>query len=281
MRIHAICIALNEEPFITALLRSLYDFCSGISVITQFDRDYYGNHVSPDLTIDRVLSYPDPKGKIHLVCRRYNDETASRNHEMQAILANPTKGIISHGVALEDILKFHESPDYFLIVDADEIYDINTLGNIIDYLSSKRPKGMRISAHQYKFTWNQRIPMDVIHHQHFGFVKAGILFEQRRVITWNEQRIKRMCEVLSLPDFSKRVFGFIDCPMDIGMFHHGSYLGGEAKLIAKFAKHSHQEVNTTEYINNIKNLSYTFVPTEDLPKNIQEGSWPKSFFSTR
>jgi len=42
LRIHAIIIALNEEDFIEETIKPIYKYCSGISVVTQYDRDYYG-----------------------------------------------------------------------------------------------------------------------------------------------------------------------------------------------------------------------------------------------
>ena len=35
LRLHAIIMALNEEIFIENQLRTLYSFCSGISILTQ------------------------------------------------------------------------------------------------------------------------------------------------------------------------------------------------------------------------------------------------------
>ena len=40
-------------------LRTLYPFCSGISVLTQYDRDWYGNTIEPDRTADLVLKFPE------------------------------------------------------------------------------------------------------------------------------------------------------------------------------------------------------------------------------
>src|SRR5438128_2024922 len=122
LKIHAICIALNEDDFIKEFLKSMYPFCSGISIISQYDRDYYGKHVVPDNTIKYALDFPDPEGKINIVVRRYNDETASRNHEMMSVLSDGSKGVQPHGASIEKVKKFFEPPDYFLIVDADEIY---------------------------------------------------------------------------------------------------------------------------------------------------------------
>ncbi len=84
---------------------------------------------------------------------------------------------------------------------------------------------MRVSAYEYGFTWNQRVPEDVYLHHVFGFVKAGILFEERRVITWNEHRIKKILSFLKLnKKLANNILGYIDCPKEIGMFHHAAYV---------------------------------------------------------
>ena len=280
MRIHAICIALNEEDFIVELIKSMYPFCSGISIVTQFDRDYYGKSVIPDNTVNYALNFPDPEGKIHVIARRYNDETASRNHEMMSILSDGSNGIRPHGVPLEQVKKFFEPPDYFLIVDADEIYDVTTLPAIVEFLSNKKPKAMRVSAYEYGFNWNLRVPPETwIHHQ-FGFVKAGLMFEERRVITWNEYRLKKLFSKLKLnPTLSNNVLGYVDCPREVGMFHHAAYVRRDKqKIIQKMSKHSHPENHNPEYLENILKQKYDFIPTEELPINIQEGNWPTEFW---
>jgi hypothetical protein len=271
MRIHAICIALNEEDFIVELLKSMYPFCSGISIITQYDRDYYGKTV-----------IPDPNGKIHVVTRRYNDETASRNHEMMSILGNASKGIKPHAAPLDKVRKFFEPPDYFLVVDADEIYDISTFPAIIEYLSNKKPKAMRVSAFEYGYNWNLRVPPSTwIHHQ-FGFVKAGVMFEERRVISWNEYRLKKLLNFIKLDQkIANNILGYIDCPKEVGMFHHGAYVRRDKqKIIEKMTKHSHPENHEQDYLNKILKQKYEFVPTINLPINIREGRWPKEFWAT-
>lgn len=281
MRIHAICIALNEEDFIVELLKSMYPFCSGISVITQYDRDYYGKKVIPDNTVQFALNFPDPEGKVHVITRRYNDETASRNHEMMSILADASKDLRPHGVAIENVKHFFEPPDYFLVVDADEMYDIETFPAIVQHLKEKKPKAMRVSAFEYGFNWNLRVPPDVwIHHQ-FGFVKAGVMFEERRVITWNEYRLKKLFSILKLDQkLSNKLLGYMDCPREVGMFHHGAYVRRDRmKIIEKMSKHSHPENHDPEYLEKILSQKYEFVATEQLPKNIREGKWPAEFWA--
>lgn len=280
LRIHAICIALNEEDFIIEFLKSMYAFCSGISIITQYDRDYYGRLVIPDETVKHALNFPDPESKINVVARRYNDETASRNHEMMSVLCDGSKGIRPHAVSMAQVKHFFEAPDYFLIVDADEIYDVETLPGIIDYLKIKKPKAMRVSAYEYGFNWNMRVPEEVWLHHQFGFVKAGVLFEERRVITWNEYRLKKLLRFFKLKEtLSNPILGYIDCPQEVGMFHHGAYVRrNHAKMIEKMTKHSHRENHDPGYLENVLKQKYMLIPTAQLPVNIRTGNWPYEFF---
>lgn len=279
MRIHAIIIALNEEDFIEETIKPIYKYCSGISVITQYDRDYYGNTVLPDSTAEKVLNYPDPEGKIHFVARRFNDETASRNHEMNAVMFNAAKGIQPHGVSIELIEKFHQSPDYFLVCDADEIFDINTFPAIVDFLKAKRPKGMRVSGYNYFLNWNRREPREKYVHKHFGFVKAGLFFEQRRVLNWNESRLNKLGSKFRFPSLGSRLYNFIDCPWDVGMMHHAGYVRrNKEALMQKMRQHSHLENHSPEYLEKIISREFDFISTRDLPVNIQNGKWPDNFF---
>ncbi len=279
LKIHAIIIALNEEDFITETIKPIYQLCSGISVITQYDRDYYGKSVQPDTTVQKVLDFPDPDGKIHLVVRRYNDETASRNHEMGAILYNASKGILSHGVPMQQVQAFHAAPDYFLICDADEIFDEASFPAIVEYLQKKKPNGMRISGYNYFFNWNRRQPREEYVHKHFGFVKAGIFFQQRRVLNWNESRLNHFFQKIGFNNIGSKLYNFIDCPWEVGMMHHAGYVRrNKEKLIEKMQKHSHMEAHPPEFLEQIMSQQFEFVHSNDLPINIQNGNWPTNFF---
>jgi len=279
LKVHVICLALNEEVFIQEFLKALYPFVQGISVITQYDRDYYGNKVSPDKTIEKVLNFPDDEGKIHLVIRRFNDEAAARNHEINAIKFNPSKKIITHGVNKNLINKFHTIPDYFLIADADEIYDSKTFPLILKYLEEKQPKGMRITGYNYCWTWNQRVPKTYEHFIQFGFIRPNIYFKSRRLVSFNESRIRKQLQRLKIPDFSSRLFGFIECPESIGVFHHGWFIGNEQRHRDKLERHSHkQELDLDKFIGNLNKVPTIKVSNNELPNNLVNGNWPKNFF---
>lgn len=277
MRIHAICLALNEEPLIGAQLRTLYPFCSGISVLTQYDRDWYGKPVKPDRTLEVVANFKDPEGKVHLVLRRFPDEAAARNHEMLAMATRPADIVESHGSDIADIRAFHSPPDYYLIVDADEIYDEATLPRILDFLRRHRPRGLRVVGYNYIGTWNRRVPMSVIPFVHFGFLRPGVLFRNRRWVSWNETRIQKAFRILRMPDFSGRIFGFLTCPPQVGVFHHGCWLGDRERLSEKKRKSSHQGDLASTLIEGLERIPVEFVPTAELPRNIREGVWPEGW----
>ena len=277
LKVHAVILALNEETFIQPLLDTIYQFCSGISVITQYDRDWYGQPVKPDKTANIVLNYPDSKGKIHFVVRRLPDEASARNMEMLSFYKTSYKGILSHGRSSSDIASFHKPPDYFWIMDADEFYDVKTIPSILEYLISKKPRGMRVTGYNYLRTWNRRVPREIVDFTHFGFVRPGVRFEQRRVVSWNESRLKKGMKLLSLPDWSARIYGFIQCPESIGVFHHGCWLGDDRMIRNKFDKSSHQESKLWK-ANSVDEIRSVFVPTNALPENIQKAQWPQHFF---
>jgi hypothetical protein len=277
MRIHAIILALNEEDFVKPLLETVYPFCNRISFVTQYDRDWYGNPTRPDQTANIILDYPDPKGKINLVVRRLPDEAAARNMEMLSFNERAYQHVMSHGNPKVAIREFHDSPDYFWIIDADEFYDVDTIPAMLAYLTRLKPRGMRVTGYNYLRTWNRRVPRSVVDFTHFGFIRPGVLFEQRRVVNWNESRISKALRLLHLPDISSRLFGFINCPESVAVFHHGCWLGDDSRIKGKFIKSSHQESIGWDPAS-VDKIRFEPIPTALLPLNIRTSTWPKDFF---
>ena len=277
MNIHAICLALNEEVFIKEQLKTLYPFCSGISILSQYDRDWYGKMVEPDSTIKKVVNHPDPEGKIHCVVRRWRDQAAALNMEMNALSSMPHEGVDSHGSPDKEIEKLHGTPDYFLIVDADEFYDPDTFSDIVAYLKKKKPRAMRVKGLLYKGSWNHRVLDEEATFCQFGFVRPGVCFESVRQITWNEHRLSKLLSTFRIPDFSSRVFGFLTCPEEVGVFHHGCWLGDRERLAKKHKKSAHRWADSDEYTDSILEMSTEYVCTSELPRNIREGNWPEGY----
>jgi hypothetical protein len=277
MRIHAIVLALNEEPFIENQLRTLYPFCSGISVLTQYDRDWYGKPVAPDETLQLVANFPDPEGKIQLVLRRWRDQAAALNCEMGALCCDPAQRVLTHGTPSNEIKRFHRTPDYFWIVDADEVYDPETIPNMLEFLNHRHPRGMRVHGFNYLKTWNRRVPMAAVRFCQFGFVRPGVTFTSIRTVTFNESRLQKLLKILRLPDFSAAAFGFVECPKTLAVFHHGSWLGDKGRLRAKAAKSAHTWINKDDYAESLKDYPFEFVTTSDLPISIRAAQWPVGY----
>jgi hypothetical protein len=275
MDIHAICPALNEEIFIRKQLETLYPLCSGISILSQYDRDWFGNSVKPDSTIQKVLNHPDPKGKIQLIVRRWRDQAAALNSEMNALSSAPHDSVDPHGSSLEEIRDLHKIPDYFLIVDADEFYDPESFGDIVSYLDAKRPRAMRVHGYNYKRSWNRRAVN--FEFCQFGFVKPGLAFEHARELTWNESRLSKLLRLLRLPDVSERLFGFRTCPKEVGVFHHGCWLGDAERVRRKYKRSPHVWAQDDQFIEDIQDVEIEYVPTMELPRNIRNGDWPDGY----
>ena len=143
---------------------------------------------------------------------------------------------------------------------------------------------MRVSAYEYGHTWNHRVPPNVYLHHQFGFVQAGLVFESRRVITFNEQRLRKLLQILRLPGgIASYLYGFLDCPRDVAMFHHAAYVRRTRQaLIDKARKHSHKfEYMDETWIDKVLQQEYEYVPTSTLPVNIRDGRWPEEFLADR
>jgi hypothetical protein len=74
-----------------------------------------------------------------------------------------------------------DGADYFWVIDGDEIYDQETIPNILDYLRMKKPNVLKVRGITYFKSWNYRVfPSDGFYQP--GFIKRGILFRNHRNI---------------------------------------------------------------------------------------------------
>ena len=113
------------------------------------------------------------------------------------------------GQAKKQMEHFYGRPDYFLVLDADEIVDVETFrkcDRLFGTLPSSRPTLDGIPVQVDMETSGFQV--SVVHHHHFGFIRPGVRFTSRRTVTWNEGRLKKLLGIARLPDFSARAFGF-------------------------------------------------------------------------
>src|SRR6185436_12739632 len=98
-----------------------YDHVGGITVITTHDRDWHGQPRDAGELVALVLSRQlDPEHKIELAIVNETNEARSRNRAMDLAAPRATSLRVRQQHAADGP---HETPDYFLIIDADEIYE--------------------------------------------------------------------------------------------------------------------------------------------------------------
>jgi hypothetical protein len=85
---------------------------------------------------------------------------------------------------------------------------------------------------------------------------------------------------LRIPDQASKFFGFINCPEQVGVFHHGCWLGDDERIKNKFGKSSHIESQQWEP-GSVDAFKSEYISTTKLPLNIQNALWPTNFFDER
>ena len=300
MKITVIIVALNESEFIKPCIKAIYPFVDRIKVQTNYDRSWAGEFVSPDKTVEKILEIPDQQGKISLHISRLPDEAIARNWLMRSdgyLLDHLHTSTTSNR---EQIEEFCEKSDYFWIIDGDEIYDPETIPNIIDYLDFKKPKILKIRGINYFKTWNYRIfPEDMFFQP--GFIKPGVLFSNNRNLVFPliyriiKKSLKNKHWSLKFP--SERVFSDVTNLSDkIGVFHHGCYVGDDGRMAKKVFFSGHYNEKMKDWYENVwknwrpeyKNLHPLYpelfqgvkhVPTEQLPRSIRDEHWPQGYLN--
>ena len=300
MKITAVIIALNEEPFIRACIKAIYDFVHRIIIITNFDTDYWNRKLEPDGTVDAILSYPDAGRKIHLiVCRQIMDEVLQRNwamHYDQGLHKMASLKFCPHAHTLSEIKANFAKTDYFWIIDADEIYDPATIPDMIGFVAHSNGRNVLVRGYNYFKKWNYRINDGNAQFWQLGFLKAGTRFYSRRTIY--APRVLGWLKYLNayLSQFLREKWSaLIKLPEETGCFYHGSYIGDDNRMIKKLSSTSHardQAPYAQKWMENVwkrwhpdmKNFyfpsmsnafeSVDYIPTSNLPSSIRESNWP-------
>ncbi len=290
-RVFAIYVTLADSPFIEASLESVYPFAARIFVLTGHDRTWDGSRVAPDSTLDRVIDFPDPDSKICVIKMWCPDEALARNWVMHAAQYPAQHEIRPQWVTQEEIDRWIEPPDYFWIVDGDEIYDPDTVPDILDYVYRSGANELLVWSYVYFKSWNYRVEEP----QPFtAFVKAGRYFETLRSLRY--PRILRYLN--AVPRIGPRVFNKIVgrkfVPIEVGYFHHPAYVGGTERIARKLQHSGHRSAviprwvedvwekwtpETTDFHPTLPSAFHraVYVPDEELPRIITRRTWPTGF----
>jgi hypothetical protein len=288
LKLHAIYAVLNEVDLFLASVASIYNFVDGITVITEYDRDWTGKPVTPDGLVDTVLDRTvDPERKINLVVTAETNEARARNRAMD--FASPSRRSRrvrpqhSADVSLPSI-------DYFWIIDADEIYEAARIPPLLDYVGHHRKPYFRVAAHTYFKSWNYRVSTL---EWFTAFVRSDKRFGDRRQPF--PDLLHRALSHARLAKTSMRVHGLVNIPASVGVFHHGSYVGPRPRMANKISSFSHSTQIDSSWMERVWDSwtpeSRSFHPTDpsafpsakrlernELPDEIGSWPWPPGYF---
>lgn len=304
LNVTAVIIALNEEQFITACIGAIYSYVQRIYIVTNYDTDYSGRTIPPDATLQKILSFPDVDKKIVLLAYRgIKDEVVQRNWAMASDKSYSRilrSGFAPHTSSIDDMLVSYRETDYYWVIDADEIYDSQTIPAILDFVSSSRAAAIAVRGYNHFKKWNYRISPKSDHFWQIGFLKSGREFWSRRTlycpkfIYWLWRIHPRLSEKAT--EWYKNQ---IKVPEEVGFFYHGSYIGDTSRIRKKMFSSSHcKELGREEierWISNVwekwspgeKNFFFksnpmafseiSIIPSSKLPKSIVCADWPKGW----
>ena len=112
---------------------SIYEHVDRITVITTHDRDWLGHHREPSALVTTILGHDlDPERKIDLIVSSETNE---------GVCPEPGDGLcvaearLAPGAQSDASDAPYDPPDYFLIIDADEIYEAADFQQIVGYIA--------------------------------------------------------------------------------------------------------------------------------------------------
>lgn len=289
---HAIYLLLNDHEFFPASLRSIYPHITGATVVTSYDRDRYDREVVPDGTIAELLSRElDPERKVNVLVATEGTEPALRNRAMAfAALPNAAGDRWSPAERRARI----ERPDWFWIVDADEIYAEADVRRLKDYVRTHPAVAYRLTADNYWRTWNWRIEQ---RGSYVVLVRPGQWFGhlRERHVSLPERAVQKLVHERLLPErLGWRLQRTRLVPRSTAVFHHGSYLGDRARIAAKLRGSGHAAEFLDGWLDRVwdqwtpemRDLHpvepSTFpralhVATPSLPAEVREHRWPEGW----
>ena len=293
---HAVLLVLNEQTFLEASLRSIYPHATGITVVTSYDHDRFDRRVEPDGTVSMLLSRAlDPDAKVNVIVAAEGSEPALRNRAMA--FASLPPGARPTGPDPRAGDRRVEQPDWFWIVDADEIYDDADVARLKRWITEHPARAYRLHAFNYWRSWNWRIEE---REPYLVLVRPGRWFGSLRHLRapfLHRVAQKLAHERLLPPALAARLQGERVVPRDVAVFHHGSYLGDRARIATKFGSSGHRDDVAARWLDDVwdawtpdrRDLHPVDPPnfpravpvaTAALPAAIREHRWPAGWLAT-
>ena len=289
VRIHAIYAVAGDCELFEASLHSIYDQVDGITVITGYDRDWSGSERSSAAIVARVLTRElDPEGRVQVLVDRETNEARTRNRAMEFAAPSRRARSVRRQSGYDRIM---QPPDYFLIIDADEVYEAGAIDRIRDYVRAHRRRRYRIAGFRYFKRWNWRVTGT---EYSISLVRADIRLPYLRRLCL--PRIRRaIARVPLMPNRLCQVaLGYTDIPTEVATFHHGSYVGPRKRILDKLASFGHAAEVPGDWIERIwdgfepsmRDLNPAYpslypaceeISVGTLPAEIRDHSWPEEY----
>lgn len=202
-----ICVH-NEEDYIEYCLRSIYDFADVIAVSVNTGLPWSGNPEPLDRTLEIVNSFPDPQNKIRILAGEWDGEISQRN-------------------ANADLIR--DAANYYMIVDADEIYSRDDLDRIKKYVA------MRPWVGQFRIRMNTYWKIHPIYRiDPPEPLKAYIL-----------TRLRPSTRFVGLRKTNEPIRSVI--PRRVASVHHFSYARPDEKILQKIRNFSHRDETVEDW----------------------------------
>lgn len=286
IRLHALYLVLGDVEFLESSVRSIYDEVHGITVITTYDRDWRGAPRPADAVVDVVLSRAlDPERKIELVVMNETNEARARNRAMD--LAAPRGKSI--GVRRQhDHDEAFVRPDYFVIIDPDEVYERGTITRLAAYAEHDGRPLYRVAAVRYFQRWAFRV---VGHEWSTVLVRADVRLNDLRN---KRASVARRGLAFLFPRLRPWLLWSEDVPCDVAVFHHGSYVGPRERIARKLASFGHAAEVEPGWMESVWDhwspaardfhpvwpplfASAEVVSDDELPRDVVEHVWPADY----
>jgi hypothetical protein len=293
VRLHAIYAAFEDAQLFAASVRSVYDHVDRITVTTNHDRDWRGAPRAASPITALVLSRElDPERKIDLIVTAETNEARSRNRAMDHAAPRPASWHVRREHARDPEFA---PPDWFLVVDEDEVWSGDDLERAKAYVRAGGGPVYRTACERYFKRWNYRVTgLEWL----VTFVRADIRLPYLRTRRAALPR-RALARVPGMPHRARGALrGFHDIPADVATFHHGSYVGPRERIAAKVQAWGHAGDVTPGWLtdvydpwtpsardfNPVYRGSYDAaveVPVGELPREIAEHPWSAEYLEPR
>jgi len=202
-RFAAVCCLYDDDSWLPAVVESVYDACDSLWFLVA-ERPWNGAAADQTAVLERLQALPDPAGKFHVVRGDWPNEATQRNAGLELVR--------------------NAGAEYCVVLDADEIYDPQQLGQAMALVrENPQVDCWRASCVTYWKSYRYRIdPPEAITAAVFVRVGSGRFVENR---TYAAARHASL-------------------PRETLVFHHMSYARTDEQIRRKISTfgHAHQVV---------------------------------------